>query len=61
MNATIGIVMLCIGVGLVLVARPRNYEDCRPFMAGVVMRHLYPALVMVILVFGAALTLTGFQ
>ena len=59
MTTIMGIILLCIGIGLVLIGRPRAGEDYRPFMEGIAMRQLYPALVMVFIVFGAALTLTG--
>ena len=52
MNLTIGIVMLAIGIGMILLGRPRKGEDLRPFLATTSMFVLYPAFTLVFLAMG---------
>jgi hypothetical protein len=52
MNITIGIVMLAIGIGMVLLGRPRKGEDFRPFLGSTSMFVGYPAITLVFLAMG---------
>jgi hypothetical protein len=52
MNLTIGIVMLAIGIGMILLGRPRKGEDLRPFLESTSMFVLYPAITLVFLAMG---------
>ena len=52
MNITIGIVMLIIGIGMVLLGRPRKGEDFRPFLGSTSMFVGYPAITLVFLAMG---------
>lgn len=52
MNLTIGIVMLAIGLGMILLGRPRKGEDVRPFMRSHLVFAAYPGLVLVFLAIG---------
>jgi hypothetical protein len=52
MNLTIGIVMLAIGLGMILLGRPRKGEDVRPFMRSHPAVAAYPGLVLVFLAMG---------
>ncbi len=53
MNVTIGIVMLCIGLAMILLGRPRKGEDMRPFLRSPLASAVYPALILVFLAIGA--------
>jgi hypothetical protein len=59
MNVTIGIVMLCIGVGMILLGRPRKGEDLRPFMHSTIVFAVYPAVVLVFLAIGLLTIVTN--
>ena len=48
MNVTIGIVMLCIGLGMILLGRPRKGEDMRPFLRSSLASVVYPAIILVL-------------
>ena len=52
MNLAIGIVMLAIGLGMILLARPRQGEDKRPFLRSPFVYAVYPALILVFLAMG---------
>ena len=52
MDLTIGIVMLVIGLGMILLGRPRKGEDLRPFLGSTSMFVLYPAITLVFLAMG---------
>lgn len=52
MNLTIGIVMLAIGLGMILLGRPRKGEDKRPFLHSHLAYAVYPALILVFLSMG---------
>ncbi|MBM6592389.1 hypothetical protein [Microvirga pudoricolor] len=59
MQMGIGIGLLVVGLGLLIIALPKNGEDYRPFMGGTLMRQLYPALLLTFFAAGAALTLSN--
>jgi sulfite exporter TauE/SafE len=52
MNITIGIVMLCIGLGMIFLALPRKGEGRRPFLQSPLVYAVYPALILVFLAMG---------
>jgi hypothetical protein len=52
MNLTIGIVMLVIGIGMILLGRPRRGEDFRPFLGSTSMFVAYPGITLVFLAMG---------
>jgi hypothetical protein len=52
MNLIIGIVMLAIGIGMILLGRPRKGEDLRPFLRSTSMFVGYPAITLVFLAMG---------
>ncbi|RDI53618.1 hypothetical protein [Microvirga subterranea] len=59
MGLTIGIVMLCIGLAMILFGRPRKGEDVRPFMKSSLVFVLYPGLTLVFLAIGAMTVVTN--
>ena len=52
MNVTIGIVMLCIGLAMILLGRPRKGEDMRPFLRSSLASAGHPAMILVFLAIG---------
>jgi hypothetical protein len=52
MNVATGIGMLCIAVAMVLLGRPRNGEDARPFMRSPFVYATYPAIILVFIAMG---------
>ena len=52
MNVTIGIVILCIGLGVILLGRPSKGEDMRPFLRSSLASAVYPAIILVFLAIG---------
>lgn len=58
MGLTGGFVLLGVGLALILLGRPRNGEDIRPFLRSSPAQVLYPALCLVFLSVGAAVVLT---
>jgi len=53
MNLIIGIAMLCIGLAMILLGRPRKGEDKRPFMHSHLVYATYPALILVFIAMGS--------
>lgn len=53
MNLTIGIVMLAIGLGMIVLGRPRKGESMRPFMHSRFVFAVYPAMTLVFLALGS--------
>ena len=47
MNITIGIVMLCIGLGMIPLEHPRKGEGMRPFLRSSLASVVYPAIILV--------------
>ena len=39
--------MLCIGLGMILLRRPRKGEDMRPFLRSSLASVVYPAIILV--------------
>jgi len=59
MGLTIGIVMLCISLGMILFGRPRKGEDVRPFMTSSLAFALYPGITLVFLAIGVLAVVTN--
>jgi len=53
MNLTIGIVMLAIGLGMIVLGRPRKGESMRSFMHSRFAFAVYPAMTLVFLALGS--------
>jgi len=52
MGLTVGAILLCIGIAMILFGRPRKGEDLRPFMRSPVVFAVYPAMTLVFIAFG---------
>ena len=53
MNLTVGVVMVAIGLGMIVLGRPRKGEDVRPFMRSRFAFAVYPAMTLVFLAMGS--------
>jgi len=54
MKAITGMVMIGLGVMMVLLGRPRDGQDTRPFLQGYLTRVIYISIILMLLTFGSS-------
>jgi hypothetical protein len=59
MHLTGGVVLFLLGIGLVLLARPRRHEDVRPFMRSAFGSAIIPPLCLALMTLGVAIIITN--